>query len=62
MTDNENYFDRTSLDVFSGESIVAVECIAILLCPREVPGSNLDPKIGYPDENFVGFRNPQGKC
>jgi hypothetical protein len=28
---------------------VAVEWLRLLLCIREVPGSNLSPEVGYPD-------------
>jgi hypothetical protein len=33
---------------------ITVEWLALLLCIREVPGSNLGPETGYP-EVFCGF-------
>jgi hypothetical protein len=36
---------------------IVVEWLALLLCIRDVPGSNLGPETGYP-EVFVVFLSP----
>jgi hypothetical protein len=36
--------------------------LPLLLLIREVPGSNPDPEIGYPDRFFVVSPVPPGEC
>jgi hypothetical protein len=43
----------TTLDLI-GPNVV-VEWLVLLLCIREVPGSNLGPETGYPDWDFSWF-------